>query len=267
MDFRRIIIIVAAVGTFVVAIALSADKEPPPAPVASAPEPPPVVLPEPKQEESEPTIDPQILVAATDLPRGTKLTQFNFDWVTWPRGSVPAGAISKDEMPTAEMTIAGSLTRVPISRGAPILTSSIVRAGEGSYLSAALPAGMRAVAIPIDTGGIATSGGFVLPQDHVDVVRMSAVGPDVVLENILVLGIGRAIEPETPTDIAMTGETATLQVTPEQAQILLDLSRSEDLRLLLRPILDNGAPNNQVFSAPAKPVTVIQGGRSHTFRR
>ena len=98
------------------------------------------------------------------------------------------------------------------------------------FMSAILPAGMRAVAISIDTRGANSAGGFILPNDRVDVIRTfrddessRAGGVDVhvsetILPNIRVLAIGQNIQ-ERNGEKVVTGETATLELTPGQAEI------------------------------------------------
>ena len=75
-----------------------------------------------------------------------------------------------------------------------------------AQLSAILPSGMRAVAINIDPGGGATAGGFILPNDRVDVIRVfrdeeqtkargvEVNGAQTILTNVRVLAIAQNIQ-------------------------------------------------------------------------
>ena len=65
------------------------------------------------------------------------------------------------------------MTRAAFLRGEPIRRDKLVKAGGGGFMSAILPSGMRAVAIKIDNGGDSSAGGFILPNDRVDVVRLA----------------------------------------------------------------------------------------------
>ncbi len=68
--------------------------------------------------------------------------------------------------------VKGSMTRDSFLRGEPMRRDKLVKGGAGGFMSAILPSGMRAVAIKIDNSGDSTAGGFILPNDRVDVVRI-----------------------------------------------------------------------------------------------
>ena len=96
-------------------------------------------------------------------------------------------------------------------------------------MAAILPTGMRAISTEIsaETG----AGGFILPNDRVDVIltrreknRRQAARPDVVnseiiLPNIRVLAIDQAPK-EKDGQNAVVGKTVTLELKPEQAETL-----------------------------------------------
>ncbi len=113
--------------------------------------------------------------------------------------------------------------RNPILAGEPIRREKLLK-GSGGYMSAILPAGMRAVAISIDNRGATSAGGFILPNDRVDVIKTvqsssdKGAGPatsEIILTNIRVLAIGQTIQ-ERNGEKVVTGETATLELTPAQ---------------------------------------------------
>ncbi|MFN3671942.1 MAG: Flp pilus assembly protein CpaB, partial [Bosea sp. (in: a-proteobacteria)] len=111
-----------------------------------------------------------VLVAAAEIPLGNKLAASDLRWLDWPLASVPAGVIRKDEAPGAEQELTGQLARFPILASEPIRREKLIRTDGTGFLSAVLPAGKRAIAISTDNRGSATAGGFILPNDRVDVV-------------------------------------------------------------------------------------------------
>jgi pilus assembly protein CpaB len=68
--------------------------------------------------------------------------------------------------------LAGAIARVPFSAGEPIRESKLIKAKGSGYMAAILPSGMRAISVEIspETG----AGGFILPNDHVDVILSRA---------------------------------------------------------------------------------------------
>jgi pilus assembly protein CpaB len=115
-------------------------------------------------------------------------------------------------------------------------------------MSAILPAGKRAVATKIaaDT----SAGGFILPNDRVDVIMTRQSGTanngatpkyetETILNNVRVLAIDQTIE-EKNGEKVVVGQTATLELTPQQAQILTVAQQmSERLTLALRSLADS----------------------------
>ena len=115
-----------------------------------------------------------------------------------------------------------------------------------------LPSGMRAVAINIDPSGGATAGGFILPNDRVDVIRVyrdeeqtKALGVEVntaqtILTNVRVLAIGQTVQ-EKGGEKTVVGANATLELDPAQAELIVLAQRTAgagNLHLTLRSMLD-----------------------------
>ncbi len=130
--------------------------------------------PQPVQQASAPptpvpTVD--VLVAAVDIPLGNRLQSSDLRWAAWPADSVPAGVIRRTEAPSAETEIAGQLARAQVFASEPIRRERLMKSDGSGFLSAVLPSGKRAVAITIDNRGANSAGGFILPNDRVDVIR------------------------------------------------------------------------------------------------
>lgn len=198
-----------------------------------------VVLEQPQVELEE------VLVAANNIALGTSLKQEMVEWQTWPKEGIADGYITRSENPEGlEITDNPAIARSPFYQGEPIREGKLVRAGQG-YMSAILPTGQRAIATSISTD--TSAGGFILPNDRVDVI-MTRRGEqsegnefitETILENIRVLAIDQTIE-EKDGEAVVVGETATLQLSPNQAKILTVAQQMADrLALALRSLEDS----------------------------
>jgi len=185
-----------------------------------------------------------------DIPLGMSLNPKMVKWQKWPKEALGTGYIVRDKNPEGIEGEVSAIARSSFYAGEPIRESKLVRSDNG-YMSAILPAGMRAIATSISTA--TGAGGFVLPNDHVDVI-MSRRGTDeeggefiteTILENIRVLAIDQIIE-EKGEQKVVVGKTATLQLTPEQAQILTVANQMADrLILSLRSLADSSGPSTK----------------------
>jgi pilus assembly protein CpaB len=113
-------------------------------------------------------------------------------------------------------------------------------------MSSILPSGKRAIATQIaaDT----SAGGFILPNDYVDVImtRRSQTGSgpegfitETILKNIRVLAIDQAIQEDEDGRKVKVGQTATLELSPQQAEIITVAQQMADrLTLALRSTAD-----------------------------
>jgi pilus assembly protein CpaB len=223
--------------------------------------------------EAAPKVDvEQVLVAGQDLPMGTVVNEAVTAWQSWPKGAVSELMITKSGKPDALKDVEGSMTRVAFLRGEPIRHDKLVKGGEGGFMSAILPTGKRAVAIKIDNEGDSTAGGFILPNDRVDVVRLArddestkARGVEVmtaqpILSNVRVLAIGQNIEEQNGKKV-ITGANATLELDPDQVNliILAQHAGNSNLHLVLRSLVDSGGPAQTVVSADSA-LTVVRYG-------
>ena len=207
--------------------------------------PPPVVVqgPPPKVDTTD------VLVAAADLPMGQTLKTNDLRWQPWPSTIVPNGLIKRSDVPGALEETAGSMARSAFLSGEPIRRERLIKTDGSGFRSAVLPSGMRAVAISRDPRGTTSAGGFVLPNDRVDLIRTyrddessRSGGGDVqlsetILANIRVLAIGQNVQ-ERNGEKVVTGETATLELTPGQAEVVTLAQKTGQLSLALRSLAD-----------------------------
>jgi pilus assembly protein CpaB len=186
-----------------------------------------------------------VLVASADIAMGTEITG-GVAWQDWPTNAVMPGFITRSAEPNAAEEIVGAIVRSPILTGEPIRRAKLVGAGQ-SFMSSILPAGKRAVATQVSAD--TSAGGFILPNDFVDVIMTRRIGAtadqperfmtDVVLENIRVLAIDQTIQEDEEGRRVKVGETATLELTADQTETLAVAQQMADrLTLALRSIAD-----------------------------
>ncbi|AYM63783.1 Flp pilus assembly protein CpaB [Agrobacterium fabrum] len=198
--------------------------------------------------QKEPTVN--VLVSSVNLPVGSRLNDSSVRWTPWPQGNVVDSFITEAKRPDAITELAGTVVRLPLFEGEPIRPEKVVDSSN-RIMSSLLPAGKRAVAteISVSTG----AGGFVLPNDRVDVimVRKGENGnflTENVLNNVRVLAIDQQIKEGEDGIAAVVGATATLELTPEQAKIITVAQQMADrLTLALRSVAD--AQENDTLSA------------------
>ncbi|MFK0336585.1 Flp pilus assembly protein CpaB [Agrobacterium sp. 16-172Ci] len=198
--------------------------------------------------QKEPTVN--VLVSSVNLPVGSRLNDSSLRWTPWPQGNVVDSFITEAKSPNAITELAGAVVRLPLFEGEPIRSEKVVDSST-RIMSSLLPAGKRAVAteISVSTG----AGGFVLPNDRVDVimVRKGDAGnflTENVLNNVRVLAIDQQIKEGEDGTSAVVGATATLELTPEQAKIITVAQQMADrLTLALRSVAD--AQENDTLSA------------------
>jgi pilus assembly protein CpaB len=258
MNTARIVVLVIALGAGGVAAYLASGYQSAPAPVA------PVA-------EKLPTVE--VLIAKNDIQLGQALRPEDLQWQTWPAATASSAFIRRDSRPEAPGQIAGSIARVPLMQGEPIREQKLVKAEGSGFMAAILPSGMRAVSTEIsaETG----AGGFILPNDRVDVVLTRRLkNPDaasggndlivseVILSNIRVLAIDQAPK-EKDGQTAVVGKTVTLELKPDQVATLSAGRQGGTLQLALRSIVDANAVEATVEDQGAKRaggVNVIRYG-------
>lgn len=192
-----------------------------------------------------------VLVLGGDVPMGQQLAD-KLRWQAWPADAIPEGFITKSAEPEALDTLKGSLARVNLYTGEPLRRNKLIGEGQ-SFMSAILPTGMRAVATQINAD--TSAGGFILPNDYVDIIMTrratdttgaasSGFTTETILKNIRVLAIDQAIQEDEEGKRTKVGETATLEVTPEQAEIVTVAQQMADrLTLSLRSVTDTQQKN------------------------
>jgi len=216
----------------------------------------------------------EVLVAKSDIPVGSKISQGDVTWQAWPAGANTGNFIRRKQHPTAIKGMSGWIVRSAFVAGEPIRRQKLVQANGAGYMAAVLPPGMRAVSIGVSARSGAS--GFILPNDRVDVVltredrQDRQVGQNYVTNTILrdvrVLAIGQNVAEKNGKKVVM-GNTATLELTPRQVETIELSSREGKLSLALRSIADFGkkTPEGESDDSTARyAVNVVRFGVTTT---
>jgi pilus assembly protein CpaB len=219
------------------------------------------------------TVD--VLVAKSDIGLGQSVTPDNLQWQTWPAATASNSFIRRSERPEGTKEVAGSIARAPFITGEPIREQKLVKANGSGFMAAILPSGMRAISTEIspETG----AGGFILPNDRVDVIlskreknpdrsgSSDIVISEIILTNVRVLAIDQAPK-EKDGQNTVVGKTVTLELKPEQSETLARARQTGTLALALRSIADLNAVGTQAddqSSRRSDSVNVVRYGVSN----
>ncbi len=224
----------------------------------------------------------EVLVAARDLAQGDKLDASSVRWQAWPEEAINPDYILRSDRPDAVETLSSIFVRNRFISSEPILEAKLASA-EAGFLSAILPTGKRAVALRVSAEN--TAGGFILPNDRVDVLHTVSKGQDdstggavtrTLLRNVRVLAIDQTAQgiDQTAQGIDQTGDgktsgyvvgkTATLELDPEQTETITAAQADGMLSLSLRSVADRGEVQAQLETS--RVVRIFRAGR-HEFSR
>ena len=255
MNTARIVVLAIAIGAGGIAAYLASGSNNNPAPA------------QPVAQMQ--TVD--ILIAKSDIGLGHSVKPDDLQWQTWPAATASSSFISRASKADAIKEITGSIARAPFIAGEPIREQKLVKADGSGFMAAILPAGYRAISTEIspETG----AGGFILPNDRVDVLltkrekNPDGKSPDisnseVILANVRVLAIDQAPKEKEGSN-SLVGKTVTLELKPEQAETLARSRQSGSLTLALRSIADINAvekPDDQQLNRRGENLNVIRYG-------
>jgi pilus assembly protein CpaB len=208
----------------------------------------------------------EVLVANVNLTPGQALSVDQVRWEKWPTASVDPSFITHESVGSEEQAVKGTVARAMILPGQPITKTAIVRGDASGFMAATLSDGMRAVSIIISADS--SAGGFILPNDRVDVILTRK--PDgsstrgfakTILSDLRVLAVDQTFRQDKDTR-TVVGKTATVEVTPEQAEAVAAATMSGQLSLALRPLSEAGAMGN----APRKHTAAANDGLVSVIR-
>jgi pilus assembly protein CpaB len=273
----RLIILVIAAGAAIGAVFLVRSMQAPAPAVAAADiaaAPAPVAVEIPLK---------QILVASKTIPAGKFVSLDDLKWQGWPADAQMDSFIDQEKEAEALEKMVGAVVRFDIVAGEPVTKTKLQHPGTAGFMSVMLTPGMRAVSIEIETETAA--GGFIQPNDRVDVILtrevenanaqanpMAGIRSDLILANIRVLAIdhvygtppveGGDEEVRTGQGAVIAGSRATLELTERDATLVNTARKAGDISLTLRSIADLSAPQGATGAGKAYRDGVSQDAES-----
>ncbi len=198
------------------------------------------------QAPAEPAV--QVVVAMTNLQAGKVLLPEDLKWQPWPGTTLDESYIVQRDGQGAEKLeeLSGTVVKRGIMLGEPVTYGKVFRRDQAGFLSGMLTPGKRALSIPISP--VTASAGFILPGDRVDVMLQlqvaegSAQGAanrkysETILEDVRVLAIDQNLNDIPEGSVAQVGGTATLEVTPKEAEMLTVARVMGTMSLILRSL-------------------------------
>lgn len=204
-----------------------------------------------------------ILVASQTIARGSVLESGALEWIAWPDEALQDSFIIREAEPDAVARATALAATQEISAGDPIRWTRLEPPRPGN-LSARLPPGKRAVAVSVSV--VSTAGGFVLPDDRVDVIHTDIENGEavsrIVATNVRVIAVNQSISHE---DTVLIGQTATLELNADQVAAVTAAELSGRISLALRST-DDSEESSGVYEPPTTPrsITIISNGRVQT---
>lgn len=241
----------------------------------------------PKKVETKTVVEKakmmDVLVATTSLSVGHKLVRTDVRWQPWPEASLNANYLTKGETKITDLE--GSIVRYPLSQGEPMALDDIIRPGDRSVLSALIDSGRRGLSINVNAA--TSSSGLVKPGDYVDVILSKSeassdglsnvISSEIIVANVRVLAMDTQMGAEEgPIGGKVTTKpipkTATLELTPNQAQALVKATQQGELFLSLHS-LNAGTEEEQCPGGVCKEelssdftIKVIRGNDSQDIK-
>lgn len=202
-----------------------------------------------------PVASVEVAVAARNLPAGTVVQESDVRWQSWPDISLdPTYIVQRDGQGTQHIgNLVGTVVRRGISGGDPITFTKVFTRDDAGFLAGALAPGMRAVSIRVNA--VSGAAGFITPGDHVDVILTQEIGEsgaettnaavrrtsETILRAARILAIDQTTDDFV--DAAQVGQTATIEVTPKQAELITVAADMGKLSLALRSLTPGPANN------------------------
>lgn len=188
-------------------------------------------------EQAPQIVTTPVVVAVSAMNYGKELAAADIRVVQFPEDSAPPNSFQTiEELIGEEGSEERRIVLREIAPNEPILKSKVTGFGERATISAQLTPGMRAFTLRIDTvTGVA---GFLLPNDRVDIFltkgTREGLTSNLIMQSVKVIAVDQFSGSDT--NIARVANTATVEVTPEQAQKLALAQQVGRISLSLRQI-------------------------------
>jgi len=210
-----------------------------------------------------------ILVAAKPLPAGHFIKEEDMKWQSWPDDNMASSYLVQGAVETS--AVVGSVARNGIAIGEPITDARIVKKGDHGFLAAIVSPGFRAITVTMaSNGGLS---GLAIPGDRIDVLLTMTVPStnkdaperkftETVMQDVRVLAIDQKMD-DTSSDAVMA-HSATLEVTPKQAETVTLLQELGRMSMTLRSVgsAENDAENHAPTLTSDSDLTALLGLRA-----
>ena len=180
-----------------------------------------------------------VVIALADIPEGVSIDRAAIGTSQWPVQTIPSGAFEIAD------SVMGRVTRVPVFKGEPLVPGRLAPSGTGPGIEVKIAPGKRAMAVRIND--VAGLGGLMQPNSRVDmlVTLREGVSRDgqvakLFMENLRVLSVGSRVQRSAEND-PINATTATLEVTPQEAEQIAVAMKQGSIQLVLRGY---GDPDN-----------------------
>lgn len=217
-----------------------------------------------------------VLVAAKNLPAGHLIVVSDLRWQSWPDKSVPQQYVVRKNVGNTDIpaNYVGTVVRRGIVASGPVTSDNLIKLGDRGFLAAVLNPGTRAISVRVDeSSGVA---GLIYPGDRVDVILTHEVGvkakdadreteskvrvSETILSHVRIIAIDQSLEDiKAGKGPARAPKTATLEVTPRQAEIIAVATRMGTLTLTLQSLACAGG-ETQAASAGEGPACADSRG-------
>ncbi|MFQ3175735.1 MAG: pilus assembly protein CpaB [Psychromonas sp.] len=192
----------------------------------------------------------KVFMVNADLSVGTILDPKYIVSTVMPKNFLAAGTI------TDKSLLEDVVVKQKLFQGDIITQQRLAKKGEGSSLASLIGKNMRAVTIRVnDVVGVA---GFLLPGNKVDVLNTyngkgKKVATDVILSNVKILAVDqKASYDENKPQIV---RAVTLELSIEQAGILMNARNKGNIQLALRNPNDQADTSTLITASADKPPT------------
>jgi pilus assembly protein CpaB len=257
---RLLVLAVALVAGLAAAMLAVKMSNKPPAPAAPAP-----VAAVPQAPE---TVD--VLVANADIAMGKRIVAGDFLWQPFPKAGIVEAYVTRGAKPNATEELVGFTAQTAFSRGEPIREARLIKADRG-FMSVLLTPGMRATAVEVKA--VSTAGGFILPNDHVDILLTRAAPKgsngdayvsETLLTNIRVLAVDQQVADSKESAAMLAKDTVTLELSPRQAEVVAQAQQLGVISLALRALRDRDEPLVEADDGAGGSVKVVRYGVNST---
>lgn len=200
----------------------------------------------------------RVLVARGDIAHGMFVQAArDLDWVALPPTLIREHHIRESAANIAEFD--GAVARRAIQAGEPLTRVLLVKPSDGGFMPAVLEAGKRAVTISVTN--ISGNAGFVFPGDRVDLIlthkvpiaempggaEKDAIVSETFVEDVRVLAVDQMID--NPENKAIPAKTLTIEVTPQQAEMVGVAADLGKISVSLRSLAMDGGKSKNTESA------------------